>query len=164
MRKIFIISLLSISFLNLNAHEGHEKGNEFLLDAHRYSGYFTLLSSSLTSLLGWMTLNEYQKGKIPSDKLRKTHKFFGYTTITLSLTTSSLGFINFWKLREEKVGKRKRIIHMLLSSIATAGFITAGIIAYNARTLPDFDLYYTHRTAALLTTGGVVATILWIIW
>jgi len=92
--------------------------------------------------LGWKILNDYENGKNPGDNLIKAHRILGYTTVAFATTTTVLGYVNFWKMRKEEVGRKKRLIHGALSTFTAASFLTAAILA----------------------TGGTLATVFWIIW
>jgi uncharacterized membrane protein len=124
---------------------------------HRFGGYSTLAFSLANTALGWKILNDYENGKNPGDNLIKAHRILGYTTLTFATTTTVLGYVNFWKMRKEEVGRKKRLIHGALSTFTTASFLTAGFLARRGD-------YKNHRSAAILATGGTLATVFWIIW
>lgn len=146
--------------------------NSWTFTSHRYLGYTTLVGATANVVLGVITWNQYKTRGKPSSGLRTTHRALGYTTVGLSVATSTLGFINFWKLRNKKIGKTRRIVHMTLSTLATIGFITTASIAYNSRktlesgsgTKTFFELYSNHRTVALISAGSVLLTIGVVIW
>jgi uncharacterized membrane protein len=124
---------------------------------HKFGGYSTLALSLANTALGWKILNDYENSKNPGDNLIKAHRILGYTTLSFATTTTVLGYVNFWKMRKEEVGRKKRLIHGVLSTFTTASFLTAGFLARKGD-------YKNHRTAAILATGGTLATVFWIIW
>lgn len=124
---------------------------------HKFGGYSTLALSLSNTALGWKILNDYENGKNPGDNLIKAHRILGYTTVAFATTTTVLGYVNFWKMRKEEVGRKKRLIHGTLSTFTTASFLTAGFLARRGD-------YKSHRTTAILATGGTLATVFWIIW
>ena len=124
---------------------------------HKFGGYSTLALSLANTALGWKILNDYENGRNPGDNVRKAHRILGYTTVAFATTTTVLGYVNFWKMRKEEVGRKKRLIHGALSTFTTASFLTAGFLARRGD-------YKSHRTAAILATGGTLATVFWIIW
>jgi len=141
--------------------------------AHRYLGYAIVAATATQIILGSMTWNARKEGREPGT--RTAHKYIGYTTAGLSLAQSSLGYVNFWNLREKESGKTKRIVHLGLSTLATAGFLTAAAIAYNARQdIEDGtaakegktfeDLYSNHRTAGMISGISVLFTVVVIEW
>lgn len=135
------------------------------LPPHRVLGYSTLILGTIAASLGYINLTQYyDRGRTPPDILRWTHRAFGYTTVTSSVLTATLGYINYFKLWSEKAGYFRRTIHMILSSLATAGYIYAGVIAYRASTRGEINRYRTHRDIALLSIGSTILTIGWIIW
>jgi hypothetical protein len=140
---------------------------------HRYLGYAIVAATVTQVVLGLITWNSEQAGEDPETKT--THKYLGYTTAGLSLVQTSLGYVNFWKLRDKESGKTKRIVHLGLSTVATAGFVTAAAIAYNARQeIADGtaaaegksfdDLYSNHRTAGIISGVSVLLTVSVIVW
>jgi len=128
-----------------------------IYNIHKFGGYSTLTLSLANTALGWKILNDYENGKNPGDNLIKAHRILGYTTVAFATTTAVLGYVNFWKMRKEEVGRKKRLIHGVLSTFTTASFLTAGFLARRGD-------YKNHRTAAILATGGTLATVFWIIW
>ncbi len=140
---------------------------------HRYLGYTIVAATLAQVILGTITWDARKAGKEPGTKT--AHKYLGYTTAGLSVAQSSLGYVNFWKLRDKESGKTKRIIHLGMSTLATAGFVTAAAIAYNARQdINDGtaaregktfdDLYSNHRTAGILSATSVLLTVIVIEW
>ncbi len=141
--------------------------------AHRYLGYAILAATVTQVILGSMTWDARKAGKEPGTKT--AHKYIGYSTAGLSLAQSTLGYTNFWKLRDKESGKTKRIVHLGLSTLATAGFVTAAALSYSARQdINDGtaaaegktfdDLYSTHRTAGIVSGVSVLLTIAVIEW
>jgi len=128
-----------------------------IYNIHKFGGYSTLALSLANTALGWKILNDYENNKNPGDNLIKAHRILGYTTLITATTTTVLGYVNFWKMRKEEVGRKKRLIHGALSTFTTASFLTAGFLAMRGD-------YKNHRTAAILATGGTLATVFWIIW
>ncbi|MBP2680724.1 MAG: hypothetical protein H6Q78_587, partial [Candidatus Krumholzibacteriota bacterium] len=100
--------------------------DSWTFDVHRYLGYAILAATVTQVVLGSMTWDARKAGEEPGTKT--AHKYLGYTTAGLSLAQSTLGYVNFWKLREKESGKTKRIVHLGLSTLATAGFLTAAAI------------------------------------
>jgi len=142
-------------------------------NVHRYLGYAIVAATVTQVILGSITWDARKAGTEPSTKT--AHKYIGYTTAGLSLAQSSLGYTNFWKLREKESGKTKRIVHLGLSTLATAGFVTAAALAYNARKeINDGtaaaegktfdDLYSKHRTAGIVSGASVLLTVVVIEW
>ena len=141
------------------------------LTVHRYLGYATFTASAINGILGLITWSKWTSGKTPSNTLRYSHRALGYTTAGLALITSGLGAVNYWKLRHKKAGRTKRTIHMVLSTLATAGFVTGAILAYSSRkelergTSKTFkQLYNRHRLIAFTGFVSTLLTINWIIW
>jgi len=141
--------------------------------AHRYLGYAIVAATATQIILGSMTWNARKEGKEPGTK--SAHKYIGYTTAGLSLAQSTLGYVDFWKLRGKESGKTKRMVHLGLSTLATAGFVTAAAIAYNSRQdIEDGtaaeegktfdDLYSNHRTAGIVSGISVLFTVIVIEW
>ncbi len=141
--------------------------------AHRYLGYAIVAATATQIILGSMTWNARMEGKEPGTK--SAHKYIGYTTAGLSLAQSALGYVDFWKLRGKESGKTKRMVHLGLSTLATAGFVTAAAIAYNSRQdIEDGtaaeegktfdDLYSNHRTAGIISGISVLFTVIVIEW
>jgi len=128
-----------------------------IYNIHKFGGYSTLALSLANTALGWKILNDYENGRNPGDNIIKAHRILGYTTVAFATTTTVLGYVNFWKMRKEEVGRKKRLIHGALSTFTTASFLTAGFLAMRGD-------YKNHRTAAILATGGTLATVFWIIW
>jgi hypothetical protein len=140
---------------------------------HRYLGYAIVAATVTQVILGSRTWDARKAGREPSTKT--AHKYLGYSTAGLSLVQSSLGFANYWQLRDKPSGKVKRTIHLGLSSLATAGFVTAAVIARNARhDINDGtaakegktfdDLYSKHRTTGILSGVSVLLTVIVIEW
>jgi len=128
-----------------------------IYNIHKFGGYSTLTFSLANTALGWKIFNDYENGKNPGDNVRLAHRILGFTTVTFATTTTVLGYVNFWKMRKEEVGRKKRLIHGVLSTFTTASFLTAGYFASRGD-------YKNHRNAAILATGGTLATVFWIIW
>ncbi len=128
-----------------------------IYNIHKFGGYSTLALSLANTALGWKILNDYENGRKPGDNLIKAHRILGYTTVAFATTTTVLGYVNFWKMRKEEVGRKKRLIHGALSTFTIASFLTAGFLARRGD-------YKNHRTAAILATGGTLASVFWIIW
>lgn len=142
-------------------------------DAHRYLGYAIVAATATQVILGWSTWNARKEGKEPGAKT--AHKYIGYTTAGLSLAQSSIGFVNFWRLRDKESGNTKRLVHLGMSAIATAGFVTAAALAYGARRDIDEgtaarenktfdDLYSNHRAAGIVSGVSVLLTVIVIEW
>jgi len=140
---------------------------------HRYMGYAIVATSLTQVVLGSITWDARKAGREPSTKT--AHKYLGYTTAGLSLAQSSLGYVNFWKMRGKDSGRTKRIVHLGLSTLATAGFVTAAVLAYNARQDIESgkagrenktfdDLYSNHRTVGVLSGASVLLTVIVIEW
>ncbi len=158
------IILTAMIFLLVQTLNGYDK-EPATLPPHRVLGYSILISGTLAASLGYINLTQYyDKGNAPPDILRWTHRALGYTTVTAAVTTATLGYINYFKLFHEKRGLFKRTVHMLLSTLATAGYVYAGVVAYRAGTRGEIDRYKTHRNIALLSLGSTILTIGWIIW
>jgi hypothetical protein len=128
-----------------------------IYNIHKFGGYSTLALSLANTASGWKILNDYENGRKPGDNLIKAHRILGYTTVAFATTTTVLGYVNFWKMRKEEVGRKKRLIHGALSTFTTASFLTAGFLARRGD-------YKNHRNAAILATGGTLAAVFWIIW
>ena len=101
------------------------------------------------------------------------HKFLGYTLVGLSLAQTGLGYYNFWNMRDRKTGTTKRWVHLTLSTLATAGFVAAAVIARNSREEIDSgqidgktfgDLYDTHRMVGIISTASVFLTAIVVVW
>lgn len=143
-----------------------------VLTIHRYLGYTTLLASSVNGIFGYRLWDKYSNNSAPSTDSINRHKKLGYMTAGVAFTTSSFGFINFWKMKDKKIGRTKRIVHLTLSSLATAGYITAVYIARDSRisrekgtaNKPFLELYSPHRKAAYLSITSTLLTVGWIIW
>ncbi|MFC1558094.1 hypothetical protein ACFL40_01930 [candidate division KSB1 bacterium] len=143
-----------------------------VLKVHRYSGYLTLVGAAVNGVLGYRMWDKYKNQTVPTENAQENHKKVGYTTAGFATATSVLGFYNFWKMRNKKAGKRKRIIHLALSSAATVGYITAAYKARDSRKSledgtarkPFLDLYSPHKNAAYFAIGATALTIGWIIW
>ena len=143
-------------------------------EAHRYLGYAILVGAVTQMALGFYTYNEEKDGgKEPGTA--DVHKYLGYTIVGLSVAQTSLGFYNFWKMRHRETGRTKRWVHMGLSTLATAGFIAAAVIANDSREQIESgeagiegktfdDLYNDHRTVGILATTSVVLTAVVIAW
>jgi hypothetical protein len=129
-----------------------------LLYLHRFLGYGVLIGATVNVGLGYVYYNnlfDIQNSSL-SDPIRFLHRGIGYSVLGASLLNSSTGFINFFKLKKRR-GLRKRLVHMTLSSLATIGYVTAGVLSFKGK-------YATHRTVALLSLSSTLLTILWIIW
>lgn len=136
-----------------------------ILKLHRIGGYTALASASLNAILGYITLNNYyKKGKVPPDYLKKTHRYLGFFTLFVYSANTLTGFYNFYKFRNKKQGKNKRILHMFLSSLSTSLMIYGAYKAYSARKISEFGLYYSHRNFMLISIGVTLATIGVILW
>ncbi len=140
---------------------------------HRYLGYAIVAATVTQVILGSRTWDARKAGKEPGTKT--AHKYLGYTTAGLSLFQTALGYTNYWQLRGKESGKTKRTVHLGLSTLATAGFVTAAVIAYNARQdINDGtagregktfdDLYSNHRTAGIVSGASVLLTVAVIEW
>ena len=143
------------------------------LTAHRFLGYTILAGVATQAILGVYTYNKEKDGGVPGTA--DVHKYLGYTIVGLSVTQTALGFYNFWQMRDRETGKTKRWAHLTLSTLATAGFIAAAAIAYNARQDIESgqadadgktfqDLYDTHRAVGILATASVLLTAIVIVW
>jgi len=147
--------------------------DSWTFDVHRYLGYTIVAATLAQVILGSMTWDARKAGTEPGTKT--AHKYLGYTTAGLSLAQTALGYTNFCKLREKESGKTKRTIHLGLATLATAGFVTAAAIAYNAREdINDGtaaaegktfdDLYSKHRTVGIISAASVLFTVVVIEW
>lgn len=134
-----------------------------LFTVHRVIGYTLLGTSLVQSGLGWATLSAYESGNAPSELLRTTHRVLGYGVVSLAAANALLGSWNLLSMDPQK-RRRKHYVHALFSWTATALYVTAGVFAYQARTLPEFDRYYAHRNAALAATGATLLTVGVVIW
>ena len=141
--------------------------------AHRYLGYAIVAATVTQVILGSVTWDAIKAGEEPATKT--AHKYIGYTTAGLSLVQTGLGFANYRALKDKESGKNKRIVHLGLSTLATAGFVTAAVIANQARQDiedgtaaqegKDFDdLYSSHRTAGIISGASVLLTVIVIEW
>lgn len=130
---------------------------------HRYLGYGVLAGSLIQVGLGWAALSAYENGTAPPEALRMTHRVLGYTVVGMASANALLGTWNLLSM-DPQTRRRKHYVHAILSWIATGGYVLAGVLAYQARTLPEFDRYYTHRNAALVATGSALLTLGVIIW
>jgi len=130
---------------------------------HRYLGYGIVAGSLVQVVSGGTILSTYEEGKTPSKALQTAHRTLGYAVVSLAVTNSLLGSWNLFSMKPEH-RRRKHYRHAFLSWLATGGYVTAGILAYQARTLPEFDRYYAHRNAALAATGATLLTLGTIIW
>ncbi len=130
---------------------------------HRILGYGLLAGSLVQVGLGWATLSAYEGGQGPSGTLRTAHRTLGYTVVGLASANALLGSWNLFSMKPEQ-RRRKHYLHALLSWTATALYVTAGVLAFQARTLPEFDRYYAHRNAALVATGATLLTVAVIVW
>jgi len=140
---------------------------------HGIVGTTILFSSISTAIMGGITRGKYQNGQIVSREFANIHRGLAATTIALSLTNSGLGIYNLYKLKNEEKGKTKRYLHASLSSLATIGFSTAGILAAdlaNKRKKGTFTsqqiskMYLTHASIASLSTLSVIVTLGIIVW
>jgi hypothetical protein len=149
------------------------KYDSWTLTAHRFLGYAVLAGAAAQVVLGAVTYNEEKDGTVADTK--DAHKYLGYTIVGLSVTQTALGYYNFYQMRHRETGRTKRWVHLTLSTLATAGFITAAAIAYNAREEIDSgqagaegktfsDLYDTHRTVGILSAASVFLTAIVIVW
>jgi len=141
--------------------------------AHRFLGYAVLIGAVTQAALGIYTYNQEKDGTVPGTA--DAHKYLGYTIVGLSVAQTGLGFYDFWKIRDRDTGKTKRWVHLGLSTLATAGFIAAAVIANDSREQIESgqaglegktfeDLYGDHRTVGLLATTSVVLTAIVIVW
>jgi heme A synthase len=141
--------------------------------AHRYLGYGIFAAVATQLVLGWYTYNEERDGNEPGTI--DAHRYLGYSIVGLSVMQTGLGFYNFVELRHRDAGKKKRWIHMGLSTLATAGFITAAAIANDSRGQIESgtagvenktfeDLYSNHRTVGILASASVALTAIVIVW
>ena len=152
--------------------EQNELKESWILSTHRYFGYMTLLGVAVNGVFGYKMWDKHNNQSVPSESEKDRHKKLGYTVAGLSVATSTLGFINFWKMKDKKIGRKKRIIHLTLSSLATIGYITAAYKArYSRRSLeegtankPFLDLYSSHKSTAYIAIGSTLLTVGWIIW
>jgi hypothetical protein len=78
-------------------------------------------------------------------------------------------------MKDRDTGKTKRWVHLTLSTLATAGFVAAAVIASNSRDEIDSgeaaleqknfgDLYDTHRAVGILSTASVFLTAIVVVW
>lgn len=141
--------------------------------AHRFLGYAILAGAATQVVLGAYTYNKEKDGERPGTI--DAHRYLGYTIVGLSVTQTGLGFYNFRKMRDRDAGKIKRWVHLGLSTLATAGFIAAAVIAADSREQIESgqadiegktieDLYSDHRTVGILATTSVVLTAIVIVW
>ncbi len=136
---------------------------EWTYTIHRWIGYSLVLGSLVQGAIGWYTLNAYEHGQVPPGWVRQGHRIIGYTIAFLSSTNSAFGIHNLIRLQQkEKIPKR--ILHGTLSLLATSGYVTAVLLARQARERGDLDRYRLHRTAALLSIGATLLTVGVIIW
>lgn len=147
--------------------------NSWTFTTHRFLGYTILLGSVTQTVLGLITYQQERDGKLPGTA--HAHKYLGYTIAGLSMAQTALGSYNFWQLRRREAGRSKRWWHLTFSTMATAGFVTAALIANNSRHQVDSgeaalkgksfgDLYDTHRMVGLLSTASVLLTAIVIVW
>ena len=143
--------------------------DSWTLTAHRYLGLGIVTGSVVQAVLGSITWDSRKSGEEAGTA--DAHKYLGYTVAGMSLANATLGLINFWKMRDRDTGKKKRLAHLTLSTLATAGFVTAAYLAYDARqdsknqSAGDFDDYYgDHRAIGLIAASSVVLTVAVIIW
>ena len=152
--------------------EQDELKESWILTSHRYLGYATLLGAGVNGIFGYKMWNKYKNESSPSESQINRHKKLGYTVAGLSVATSTFGILNFFRMKSKKIGKRKRIIHLAISSLATIGYVTAAFKARNSRrslekgtaNKPFLDLYSGHKSTAYLAIGSTFLTIGWIIW
>jgi cytochrome b561 len=148
--------------------------DSWTLPVHRFLGYAILVGAAAQIVLGAMTYDEEEDGGPVPDTV-DAHKYLGYTMVGLSIVQTGLGFYNFWQMKDRETGKTKRWVHLTLSTLATAGFITAAAIAANSREEIDSgqasaegktfqDLYDTHRTVGILSAASVFLTAIVIVW
>jgi len=136
-----------------------------LLRIHRITGYSAFTFSVINSVLGVITLYRfYRRGVPPPDGLKYTHRYLGYLTLSLYSFNTLTGIYNYIRLKKQKKGRRKRIVHMTLSIIATSLMGYGVYMSYSARTAPNFNLYYTHRNLMLISVGTTLLTIGTIVW
>lgn len=159
---------ISEEFLNNLEKEDQELFQEPTeLNIHRYFGYSTLTGAMTNTILGLIMWNKIKNGTGYSETLRTAHRIIGYTTMSSSIATTFLGIATFNKLKHKKVGKTKRIVHMSISLFATSGFISAALLARQARENKDkplLDAYSNHKKIAIIASSSVLATIIYIIW
>jgi hypothetical protein len=147
--------------------------DSWTMTVHRYLGWAIVTGAGVQAILGAITYNQEKDGGT-ADTV-DAHKYLGYTIAGLSLAQTSLGYYNFYKLRGRDTGKSKRWVHLTLSTLATAGFITAAAIANNSRKEIQSgeaglqgetfgDLYNTHALVGTLSTVSVMLTAIVIIW
>jgi len=147
--------------------------DSWTLTAHRYLGFAIVAATGAQVVLGSITWDQRKRGKEPSTL--DAHKYLGYSIAGTALAQSLFGYYNFWKMRDRSTGKGKRWIHLTLSSLATAGFVAAAVIANNSRNdIEDGtaalekktfdDLYGNHRSVAIWTTASVLLTVTVIVW
>ena len=92
---------------------------------HRFLGYAVLIGAVTQAALGIYTYNQRKEdpGTVPGTV--DAHRYLGYTIVGLSVVQTGIGFYNFWKIRDRDTGRKKRWVHLGLSTLATAGFIAA---------------------------------------
>lgn len=141
-----------------------ETSTPALIKLHRYIGYTIVAGGVLQSTLGWYLLSQYDQGYVPSNTLRITHRGLGYTLIGLATTNALLGSWNLWRISQKNPPGTKRVLHAFLGWTTTAAYVYAGVLAYQARTLPAFSRYRAHRNAALTGVGATAIAVLTIVW
>ncbi len=171
---IFVLFWHFIQVSNLYAYEDYdqeEEGVDIIYLSHRYIGYSILALAVLNGALGYYIINLYEKGERVPSYSRYVHKRLGVGIAGLSILQSALGYIEFWKLRKEEGGSRRRFIHMILSTVATAGFIAATLFGEDARERIEkgrassiAGSYLNHMTVGLLSISLVFTTAIIIAW
>lgn len=141
--------------------------------AHRYAGYAIVAATLTQVVLGAIAWDDRKAEREPDTKT--AHKVIGYSTAGLSLFQTGLGIAGYLKLKDKESGETKRIVHLGLSCLATAGFVAAAAIAHDARRdIEDGtaasegktfdDLYSTHRAVGFLSAASVALTVAVIVW
>lgn len=147
--------------------------DSWTMTAHRYLGWAVVIGAGAQAILGIVTYNKEKNGEIPSSA--DAHKYLGYTIVGLSVAQTTLGYYNFWQMRDRDTGKTKRWVHLTLSTLATAGFIAAAVIASDAREEIESgqaaiegktfeELYDPHAVAGTLAVTSVLLTAVVIVW
>ncbi len=136
---------------------------EATYQVHRWLGYGVLTGSLVQLGLGWVALSAYERGTRLSDGVRYTHRILGYAVIGMATAGAFVGSWNLLSMQSEH-RRKKHYLHAALSWLATGGYVLAGVLAYQARTLPDYERYRAHRNVALATAGATLLTVGVIVW